>query len=447
MTSQGKPLNIAVIGSGIAGLSAAWSLSRTHQVSLYEQNDYLGGHANTVDVEVGGDNFPVDTGFIVFNPPNYPYLCNLFKHLQIETIKTNMSFGVSLRGGSFEYAGSDLNGLFAQRSNVFKPRFWQMVKDIRRFYNDAPKYLESAHSRLPIGELLQHQKYSDVFIEDHLIPMAAAIWSASREDIVAYPADAFIRFFANHGLLELGERPVWHTVKGGSREYIQRLIRDSDLAGQINAKVIGVARQKNGVTVADANGQSLTYDNVVLATHADEALSLLDDPTPQEKTVLSAFRYSNNEAVLHTDVTLMPRRRAAWSSWNYFQPDPNESKSKPLCVSYWMNRLQALETTQDIMVTLNPSIEPAPEKVLGRFNYSHPVFNQATNHAQQQSAKIQGAERLWFCGSYMGHGFHEDAIQSGLWVAEQLGSGQQWHQAMPFTRLPRSYQPLSRKTA
>lgn len=458
MNLQNRTLNVAVIGAGIAGLSSAWSLSKKHAVTLYEQNSYLGGHSNTVDVRIGDEQFPVDTGFIVFNPPNYPYLVSLFEHLKVETISTNMSFGVSLRGGKFEYAGSDLNGLFAQRSNLFKPRFWRMIKDIRRFYSNAQQYLESdtedptqnnstlACSGKSIGELLRDHHYSSTFIEDHLVPMAAAIWSASREDIVAYPADAFIRFFANHGLLELGQRPVWHTVKGGSREYVKRLVQDTSLHAQINAAVVSVVRHDSGVTVIDANGQTKDYDNVVFATHADEALGLLDNATETEQSVLGTFRYSNNTALLHRDTTLMPVRRAAWCSWNYLQPDPNESKSTPLCVSYWMNRLQGLDTSHDVMVTLNPSIAPNPDKVIGEFLYTHPIFDHKTNQAQKDSINIQGADRIWFCGSYLGHGFHEDGIESGLWVAEQLGSGQRWHQNAAYPRLPSSYRSTLRRT-
>ena len=431
--------NIAVIGAGIAGLSAAWALSRHHKVTLYEQNNYLGGHSNTVDIDVGGKMIPVDTGFIVFNPPNYPYLCSLFEQLKVETTATNMSFGVSMRGGTFEYAGSDLNGLFAQRTNILKPRFWRMVNEIRRFYNAAPDYLRHADGR-SIGQILANHGYSEVFVEDHLMPMAAAIWSASRQEIEKYPAAAFIRFFANHGLLELGERPMWHTVRGGSREYVKRLVADSNYAAVSNVKVARVRRLPTGIEVHDAEGNSAHCDEVVIACHGDEALSLLESPSANEQQILGAFRYSENEAVLHEDARLMPRRKAAWSSWNYIEHHSDvDDSDRPLCVSYWMNKLQALDTDRDIIVTLNPTLAPDPGKVHGHFSYSHPIFDQHTDVAQQRSIEIQGSHRTWFCGSYLGHGFHEDGIESGLWVAEQLGCGQNWHRDAPFPRLPEQY--------
>ena len=383
---------IAVIGAGIAGLSAAWALSKRHSVTLFEQNSYLGGHSNTVDIDVGDKTIPVDTGFIVFNPPNYPYLCSLFQHLNVETTATNMSFGVSMRGGSFEYAGSDMNGLFAQRVNILKPKFWRMINEIRRFYRAAPEYLHKAEGH-SIGEILALNGYSEVFIEDHLMPMAAAIWSAPRQEIEKYPAAAFIRFFANHGLLELGERPLWHTVKGGSREYVKRLAADSDYAAVCNVSAIRIRRLPTGVEVLDSAGNTQHFEEVVLACHGDEALALLDSPSAKEQQVLSAFRYSTNEAVLHEDAQLMPRRRAAWSSWNYIEDKelPANKINRPLCVSYWMNKLQALDTSRDIIVTLNPMVAPNPSLVHGRFTYTHPIFDQNTDAAQRQSIEIQAA--------------------------------------------------------
>ncbi|MGR8946934.1 MAG: NAD(P)/FAD-dependent oxidoreductase [Gammaproteobacteria bacterium] len=441
---------IAVVGAGIAGLSASWALSRRHRITLYERNDYLGGHSNTVDITVDGKNIPVDTGFIVFNPPNYPYLVNLFSQLQVATTATDMSFGVSMRGGSFEYAGSDINGLFAQRRNAFKPRFWQMISDIRRFYRAAPEYLKTAGER-SIGTLLLENGYSEIFIEDHLMPMAAAIWSASRNDIEKYPAAAFIRFFANHGLLELGERPMWHTVSGGSREYVKRLVADTDFERVSRLGAAAVRRLPNGVEVRDSEGGTQHFDEVILACHGDEALQLLDSPSSLEEQILGAFRYSANEAVLHEDQKFMPRRRAAWSSWNYIEntvvDDASQRAARPLCVSYWMNKLQALETNRDIIVTLNPTAEPTPAQVHGRFHYTHPIFDAQTTIAQQRSIGIQGSNKIWFCGSYLGHGFHEDGIESGLWVAEQLGCPQNWHIDTPYPRLPQQYLNETRKAA
>ena len=449
MSTESK--NIAVVGGGIAGLSAAWALSRHHHVTLIEQNAYLGGHSNTVDIDDNGHKIAVDTGFIVFNPPNYPYLVELFKTLEVETVETNMSFGVSMRDGTFEYAGSDLNGLFAQRGNLLKPKFWRMLNDVRRFYRSAPGYLQNAGGR-SIGELLENHRFSEVFIDDHLMPMAAAIWSASREDIEKYPADAFIRFFANHGLLELGERPLWNTVKGGSREYVKRLVADTAYAGIVHHAAERLERTADGIRILCSDGESHQFDEAVLACHADEALSLLAQPSVNEQKVLGAFQYSHNEAVLHEDPALMPRRRAAWSSWNYIEKRPQATEetteqNEPLCVSYWMNRLQALPTERDIIVTLNPNVEPDADKVLRRFQYTHPIFDQNTNTAQHASVDIQGKNRVWFCGSYLGHGFHEDGIQSGLWVAEQFNCAPAWQMASPFPRLPDSYHAKKRLAA
>lgn len=441
-----KDLKIAVIGSGIAGLSAAWALSRRHQVSLYEQDDYLGGHANTVDIEDKSGVIPVDTGFIVFNPPNYPCLSRLFQHLAVETVETDMSFGVSIRGGELEYAGSDLNGLFAQRRNLFRPRFWKMLQDIRRFYGSAKRYLSSVGER-SIGELLDQENYSEAFIDDHLIPMAAAIWSASNQEIKAYPAADFIRFFANHDLLDLGHRPRWHTVKGGSREYVRRLVADTNFHAIKHAKVHQLSFVGEQITVTDVSGHEAQYDEVVIATHADQALKLLAQPDSLEREILGVFRYSENIAVLHEDTQLMPKRKSAWSSWNYLQRDTGGSTDQPLCVSYWMNKLQALETQRNVFVTLNPYTDPAADLTHGRFNYTHPIFDQQTSLAQARSIALQGRKHVWYCGAYLGHGFHEDGIQAGLWVAEQLGCETPWGEQETFSRLASTYETALRRVA
>ncbi|MEM7467921.1 MAG: FAD-dependent oxidoreductase [Pseudomonadota bacterium] len=445
-----KDKNLAIIGAGISGMAAAWALSRHHRVSLYEQNSYLGGHSNTVDLALDGDVVPVDTGFIVFNPPNYPYLVSLFNQLGVETVSTGMSFGVSMQGGRLEYAGSNLNGLFAQRSNLLRPRFWQMIGEVKRFYQNAPTYLESAGTQ-SIGELVQHQGFSKNFMEEHLMPMAGAIWSASRSDIEKYPATAFIRFFANHGLLQLHERPPWQTVKGGSRVYVEKLIADTRFERIIQQRVVNVSRSANGVSISDAAGDTAKYDDVVFACHADEALKLLEKPTSDELKILGAFNYSQNEAVLHEDQTLMPKRKAAWSSWNYIQHEARESTfnddKRPLCVSYWMNRLQNLSTQHQIFVTLNPSVVPNADKVHGTFHYTHPIFNGATASAQANSLSIQGQHRSWYCGAYLGHGFHEDGIQSGLWVAEQFACKPDWEIADSYPRLPSQYEARQQMAA
>ena len=432
------PRSIAVVGGGVAGLGAAWTLSRHHRVTLYDREARFGGHANTVEIALDGNVVPVDTGFIVYNELNYPNLVALFRQLRVETVASEMSFGVSLDDGRLEYSGSNANGLFAQRRNSLRPRFWRMLSDIRRFYASANGYLETIAGSCSISELLDRERYSKAFVEDHLVPMAAAIWSASREDIRNYPADAFIRFFDNHGLLNLGQRPQWHTVKGGSREYVARLLADSKVKLAAATRVAKVIREKDSVRVVAVDGGVEIYDEVVIATHADQALSLLDDADETERAVLGAFDYSSNRAWLHTDESFMPRRRAAWSSWNYLQA-PGHASSAPLCVSYWMNRLQALPGGHEIFITLNPGQAPDERQVYGCFDYEHPIFTAATSLQQERSALIQGRRRTWFCGSYFGHGFHEDALQSGLWAAEQLGARRPWGGDSEFDRLPVTY--------
>ncbi len=436
MDNSSSRKRIAVVGAGIAGLGAAWALARRHAVTLYEQAPRCGGHANTVEIDLDGSVLPVDTGFIVYNARNYPHLVALFDHLDVPTTPSDMSFAVSLDGGRVEYAGSDLNGLFAQRRNTLRPRFWRMLHDIQRFYRHAPRYLERGLSGLSIGALLDAEGYSSAFVEDHLVPMAAAIWSASRADIRQYPADAFIRFFDNHGLLTLTQRPQWRTVSGGSREYVSRLLADVRLEARLAARVARLERSDDGVRVIDAQGHAQRFDDVVVATHADEALALLGDAGADEREVLGAVHYSDNVAWLHEDPAHMPRRRAAWSSWNYMH-DARLGEARPLSVSYWMNRLQPLATRRDLIVTLNPL--SAPRAVHGRFEYTHPIFNRETAAAQRRSLEVQGRRRTWFCGAWLGHGFHEDGLQSGLWVAEQLGAAVPWRDSAGFDRLPDGY--------
>lgn len=405
---------IAVVGAGVAGLSAAWLLSQRHEVTLLDQNGYLGGHSNTV--EVPGERGPVavDTGFIVYNALNYPNLVRLFEHLGVATAESDMSFAVSLRGGALEYAGTNLAGLFAQAGNLVKPRFWRMLGDLNRFYRRATQYrVEAQRDRLTVGELLARHRYSAAFRDDHLLPMAGAIWSATDAQIADYPASAFIDFFANHGLIQYTNRPQWRTVVGGSREYVRHLVSAISGGAEVRARVVGVTRHPEGVDIALQDGRRLHFDQVVIATHADQALSLLDAPSEDESRLLGAFRYSRNRALLHRDQGLMPRRRAAWASWNYLSGDDS------LAVTYWMNRLQPLPTRQPLFVTLNPPREP--RRVEREFSYEHPLFDLAALDAQRQLHRLQGMRRTWFCGSYFGYGFHEDALEAGLWVGESLG--------------------------
>lgn len=422
---------VAVIGSGVAGLSAAWQASRTHDVTLYEQDAYLGGHSNTV--EVPGDDgraAAVDTGFIVYNALNYPNLVRLFEHLAVPTAHSDMSFAVSLRGGELEYSGTNLAGLFAQPANLFKPRFWRMLADLHRFYRAAPTYRDEARrDRLSLGDLLARHRYSAAFRDDHLLPMAGAIWSATDAQIAEYPAAAFIDFFANHGLIQYTNRPQWRTVVGGSREYVRRLLAGLSGGAQLKARVRTIERTAEYVELVLDDGRRARYDQVVIAAHADQALAMLGTPSAEERRLLGAFRYSRNRAVLHRDPALMPRRRSAWASWNYL------TGGERLAVTYWMNLLQPLTTRQHWFVSLNPPREPRPDSIAREFTYDHPLFDLGALDAQRGLASLQGQQRTWFCGSYFGYGFHEDALEAGLWVGEALsGVARPWTLEQPSSR-------------
>jgi predicted NAD/FAD-binding protein len=410
---------IAVIGAGIAGMSAAWMLNQAHDVTLFEQDNRIGGHCNTVDVPGSSGPVAVDTGFIVYNELNYPNLTALFEHLGVATEPSDMSFAVSTDGGAFEYAGS-LGGMLARQRNIVSPRFWSMMGDVRRFYRDAPGVLERPEfDNVSLGDYLDREGYSDAFVHDHILPMGAAIWSTPVAEMRNYPLSSFVRFYENHGLLKFRDRPVWRTVTGGSRSYVRRLT--SAFAGSIRTRagVRDVRRLESGVAVTDRTGTSYTFDRVVIAAHADQALGMLADPGADERRLLGAFRYARNVAVLHTDESLMPRRRGTWSSWNYIREsaDPNG----PVCVTYWMNRLQGVETERPVFVTLNPVHAPKATSVIATFEYEHPMFDTAAWSAQKQLWSLQGERNTWFCGSYFGAGFHEDALQAGLAAAEDLG--------------------------
>ena len=416
---QGEPAgrNIAVIGSGISGLSAAWLLSRRHQVTLYERDRRLGGHSNTVTVATPGGPVAIDTGFIVYNEATYPNLVALFDHLAVGTQPTEMSFAVSLSSG-LEYSGNNLAGLFAQKRNLLRPRFWSMLNDLRRFYRDASRDVQALDESITMRDYIESGSFGAAFCDDHLLPMAAAIWSAPCGAILDYPAASFIRFHDNHGLLRLRDRPVWRTVVGGSRVYVEQLMRSFADRIRIGTPAVSVERGNECVVVRDGNGHAGRFDDVVMASHADQALTLLSDPSAEERNVLGAFRYTSNSAYLHSDATLMPRRRAAWSSWNYIEERGRRDVTSPV-VTYWMNLLQNLSGNRQYFVTLNPEREP--QDVWHRETYEHPLFDGGAMEAQRQLHRLQGRNRTWFCGSYFGAGFHEDGLQAGLAVAEALG--------------------------
>jgi predicted NAD/FAD-binding protein len=426
----GPVRNIAVVGAGVSGLSAAWLLSKRHRVTLYEAEGRLGGHANTVEAA----GVAVDTGFIVFNEPNYPNLTALFRHLGVETHASDMSFGVSMDGGRFEYGSTSLASLLAQKRNILRPRFWAMLRDLKRFYDsgavDAARLQDEVVS---LADYLDRGGFCSTFQEDHLLPQAAAIWSTSLRDIRQYPAAALLRFFDNHGLMRsVKDRPLWRTVVGGSRAYVEKLIADFDGRVLTGRPVKTILRDGEGVVVVDRFGRGERYDEVVIAAHADQALAMLDQPSGEEREVLGAFRYSRNHTVLHRDKALMPHRRAAWSSWNHLGRRGDDDG----CVTYWMNRLQKLSTREDLFVTLNPAAPVDPAKVLRTQMYEHPLFDAPAIAAQRRLWSLQGERNTWFCGAHFGAGFHEDGLQSGLAVAEALGGVHRpWTVANPNGRI------------
>ena len=407
LTSSGR---IAVVGSGVSGLSAAWLLSKSAEVTLYEAEARLGGHSHTVDA---GET-AVDTGFIVYNQANYPNLTAMFDHLGVPTQPTKMSFSVSVDDGRLEYCSTGLGGLFAQKRNMVSPRFWGMLRDMRRFHRTAGAQLPALEAaQTSLSDFLDREGYGEAFCQEHLLPQAAAIWSSRLEDMNLYPAAGLIRFYANHDLLGLVSKIDWRTVTGGSRRYVEKLAAAvPDIRTGVSARTIH--RDGSGVLIRDGHGQVERFDQVVLAVHADQALAMLEAPSDEERRLLSPFKYSRNLAVLHRDARLMPRRRRAWAAWNHLGRDGRSS------VTYWMNRLQSLPG-EDLFVTLNPVEEPANGAVVRADIYEHPLFDAATDRAQKELWSLQGVNKTWFCGAWFGHGFHEDGLQSGLAVAEHLG--------------------------
>jgi predicted NAD/FAD-binding protein len=421
--------SIAVVGSGVSGLGAAWLLADRHDVTIYEAQSSPGGHANTCDLP----GCPVDTGFIVYNLATYPNFIALLDHLGVATAPSNMTFSVSLDSGAYEYSGNDLAGLIGAPGNLLRPGHWSMVRDILRFFREAEAIAHGGDD-VPLGTWLVERGYGAAFIDHHILPMAAAIWSCPAETMLAFPVGAFARFFSHHGLLKLRDRPQWRTVLGGSRNYVRKLLEDRPIRLLCDRPVRQIARDGRSVRIEDATGAQQVFDHVVLATHADTALSMLGEPTARERALLGAFRYQQNMAVLHGDARLMPRRRRLWSSWNYL--GAGRGRARRLSVTYWMNSLQPLTTGADVFVTLNPSREPAPERVHGRFQYQHPVFDREAMAAQSRLWELQGDRRTWFCGSYFGYGFHEDGLQSGLAVAEELaGVRRPWRVAQENGRV------------
>ena len=408
-----KKKKIAVIGSGISGLSCAWHLSKKFEVHLFEKNNYFGGHSNTQKVCLKNNKEVfVDTGFIVFNNENYKNLISFFKFLKIQSIETDMSFSVSMSSKSFEYGGKNLDTIFAQRKNIFSKKFWVMLYEITKFYKTAKKHVKKFEKKT-IYDYLITNSYSKFFINNHIFPISASIWSAPIHEIKKFPFDKFIQFFENHGLLKIRKRPKWRTVLNGSQEYVKKIISDYKIISHLNKTVHKIVRGKK-ILLFTSQGKE-TFDEVVLACHSNQSLNLIEEPTYEERFFLSKIRYQKNVVWLHCDEYFMPKIKKVWSSWNFLDFGTNN-----LCVTYWMNKLQDLKTNQQFFVSLNLPKSPSKNKRFKKIIYSHPIFDHSAIKGQIGLKAIQGKNNTWFCGAYFGNGFHEDGIKSGLDVAEKI---------------------------
>ncbi|MBU6248417.1 MAG: FAD-dependent oxidoreductase [Xanthomonadaceae bacterium] len=410
-------MRIAVIGGGISGMASAWLLSRQHAVDLYEANAYIGGHTHTHDVESGGRDYAVDSGFIVFNPDNYPLLSRLFGELGVESQPTTMSFAVHNEASGLEYGATSLDALFCQRRNLLSPRFYGMVRDIVRFYRESPALLQTADAGPTLGDYLERHGYGAMFRDEHIVPMASALWSSPSRRVLDFPARYLVQFMANHHMLQLDGRPEWRVVRGGSTRYVDALRARWDVRERIASPVTAIRRVDGGVEITSL-GQTERYDQVVLACHSNEALAMLADASAAEREVLGAIRYQENDTVLHTDTRLLPKRRKAWSAWNVLIP---ASPTEACTVTYCMNLLQTLDAPDTFCVSLNCADRIDPAKVIRRMRYAHPEYTHASVAAQQRKGEIQGRSGTWFAGAYWGWGFHEDGMRSAVEVARALG--------------------------
>ena len=400
-------MKLAVIGSGISGLSAAYHFSKNHKVDLFEQDDHFGGHSLTYDIKEEDKVVPVDLGFIVFNEQTYPNLISFFRELDVPFEKSNMSFSVSVKDSNVEYGGSGLNAIFANKKNLLNLKFLKMINEIISFYKKAPSLLDHNLSEDTLGNYLEKSKLSKYFIEYHIIPMVAAIWSMPFEKAKDMPLKLFLNFFINHGLFKLKNRPQWYTVTNRSRAYVNKVLEK--ISGEVfkNYKVSKILRSENNVRISIGN-EYLDYDHVILASHADQSLKILEEPTLEEDKILKRFSYVSNKAYLHIDENLMPLRKSAWSSWNSI------TKDNRTCITYWLNKLQNLKTSKNYFLTLNPVEQINNNKILKKIDFTHPYFNKENVKLQKDLHKLQGKKRTWFCGSYFGYGFHEDGLKSSI---------------------------------
>ena len=417
-------MKIGVIGSGVSGLVSALTLQEKFEVSLFEKNSKLGGHSNTVTIEQENKKYSVETGFIVLNDKNYPIFTSLLKHLNIGVNNSSMSFSVSVDKGQFEYSSSYI-GLLGQTKNIIDPKYWGMLRDINNFYNNALKDVKDCPDNETLGQFLKRFNYSNKFIDYHLVPMTASIWSCPTKSILNFPIKSLLVFFENHKLLNIYNRPKWSTVNKGSREYVKKI--QSLLKGKIytNAKVNKISKSKEGIRVHYQDGIK-TFDKVILACHADQSSEILIENFSEEANLLKDFKYQKNTSILHSDINFMPKRKSVWSSWNYITETGNSGN---LSITYWMNELQGINSSKPILLSLNPKILPNPDLIYGQYSYSHPILDNNAIKIQKKLSSIQGKNNLWFCGAWTGFGFHEDGVKSAVEIANSHNIDLPWFQS------------------
>jgi len=415
---------IAIIGTGISGMGAANLLNPSHDITVYEKNNYIGGHSRTVDVHIKDGVIPVDTGFIVFNYRNYPLLTALFSHLNVSVAKSNMSFGASINSHWLEYGTQSIGSIFAQKKNLLRPAFWRMICDVMRFNKRSLDYMEKDPS-ITLGQCLDELGMGSWFKHYYLLAMGGAIWSMPLSSMLDFPARTLIRFFHNHGLLSISDQPQWYTVSGGSREYVEKLTEPFKQKIRLGCGVKQVIRNQDKITVIDSNGAQEIYDQVVFSCHSDQALAVMINATEEEKKILGSFRYQTNRMVLHSDTSFMPKHKAAWASWVYLS-EQQKDESQTVSLSYWMNSLQPLATDIPIIVTLNPVRQPEKALVYDEYWFEHPVFDKPAISSQPLINSIQGKNRFWFCGAYQRYGFHEDGLASAVHMANLMGAKPTW---------------------
>ena len=410
-------MKIAIVGTGIAGNVAAYKLHREHNITVFESNNYIGGHTHTHDIELDGESHKIDTGFIVFNHWTYPNFISLLNEIGVEKQQSNMSFSVKCEKSGLEYNGTTLNSLFAQRRNLFRPSFYRMVKDILRFNKEAANFIKTNNNSITLGEFLETKSYSQIFIDHYIIPMGAAIWSADPAQMFEFPARFFIQFFNNHGMLSVDKRPTWHVIKNGSNAYIEKLTSGFKDRIRLNTPIQSIRRTSQYVEIIPFNGEPEKFDQVFIACHSNQALKMLQDPSDIECKVLKAIPYQNNDVILHTDDTILPKRRLAWAAWNY-HIRPQETGR--VALTYNMNILQGIKSKRTFCVTLNHSEAINPDKIIKRLQYDHPIFTREGVIAQQRQKEINGVNRTYFCGAYWRNGFHEDGVVSALNAVDHL---------------------------